>query len=105
MNNKLIEKYLEPKKKDRKPKAPEGYEWDGKMWRPIRKKKKKTNESSGNSGSTELWFGAWNKRSNLIYIRNEEVLFSSNAEFPIGSPMKEEDRKRASARGYILLDW
>lgn len=103
MKRELIDKYIGEKKKEG-PKAPKGYEWDGKSWKPV--KKKKVNEASGNpSGSTELWFGAWGKRNNLIYIRNEEVLFSSTAEFPTGSPMGENERQRASARGYILLDW
>lgn len=102
MKLKLIEKYIGNKKKKKEPKAPEGYEWTGKSWKP--KRKKKVNESSP-YGSSEMWFGAWNKRSMIIYVRNEEVLFSSTGEFPTGSSMTEEDRKRASARGYILLDW
>ena len=75
----LIEKYLTPKKKET------------------------VNESSP-YGSTEMWFGAWN-RSNLIYVRDDEVLFSRSWEYPTGSPMTQEERKSARARGYILLDW
>ena len=100
MKLELIEKYIgDRKKKKMGPKAHKGYEWDDKkgIWRTS--KKKKINESS------ELWFGAWSKPNPIIYIRNEEVLFSSNAEFPTGAPMGEEERKRASARGYVLLDW
>ena len=51
---------------------------------------------------TDSW---WNRRANLIYVRNEEVLFSSTAEFPTGSSMTDEERRSANARGFILLDW
>ena len=69
-------------------------------------KKIKIEEAGGAGTSLEimgnLW---WNKRANLIYVRNEEVLFSSTAEFPTGSPMTDEQRKSAKTRGYIILDW
>jgi hypothetical protein len=63
----------------------------------------KINEASGAGGSSELWFGSWS-RPLLIYLQNEEVLWSYNTEFPPGHIMTPEDRQRARARGYILLD-
>jgi hypothetical protein len=63
-----------------------------------KKKKKEINESS------ELWFGSWS-RPHMIWVRNEQVLFSNNAEFPTGSPMGESQRRAARSRGYILVDW
>lgn len=66
----------------------------------------KVDEASGAGTSLEIMGNTWwNKRSNLIYVRNEEVLFSSTSEFPTGSPMTDEHRKQAKDRGYILLDW
>jgi len=69
-----------------------------------KRSKKKIDESSpyGTDIMGALW---WNKRANFIYVRNEEVLFSSTAEFPTGSSMTDEERKLAKARGFILLDW
>lgn len=99
--NRLLEKYLSEKKK-LPAKAPKGYEWVDDQWEP----KKKVDEASGCGAGSDimgnLW---WNKKANLIYVRNEEVLFSSTSEFPTGSPMNDEQRKSAKARGYILLDW
>ena len=100
--NRLVDKYLDEKKK-LPGEAPKGYEWVKDQWVP---KKKKVDESSGcGTGSDIMGAMWWNKRMNLIYIRNEEVLFSSTAEFPTGSPMTDEIRQSAKARGYILLDW
>ena len=70
-------------------------------------KKKKIDEESSlvmksSLVMTDSW---WNRRANLIYVRNEEVLFSSTAEFPTGSSMTDEERRSAKARGFILLDW
>ena len=65
-----------------------------------KKPEKKIDESS--LVMTDSW---WNKRSNFIYVRNEEVLFSSTADFPTGSFMTDEQRRTAKARGFILLDW
>jgi hypothetical protein len=76
MRKELIEKYLCKKKK----------------------KDKSMNESS------ELWFGSWS-RPHMIWVRNNQVLFSNNVEFPTGSPMGESERKAAQSRGYILVDW
>ena len=72
----IVEKYITPKTKDRA----------------------KINESS------EMWFGAWSKPM-LIYVRDEKVLVSNSWEFPTGSPMTEDIRAKARARGYILADW
>ena len=94
MIDKLLEKYLGEKKKE-PGKAPKGYEWVNGQWKP----KKKVDESSLMGA---MW---WNKRANLIYVRNEEVLFSSTAEFPTGSSMTAEDRQDAKYRGFILIDW
>ena len=77
--SKLLDKYLDKKIKIKEPIQESSLEIMGNLW--------------------------WNKRANLIYVRNEEVLFSSTAEFPTGSPMTDEQRKTAKARGYILLDW
>ena len=63
----------------------------------------KLDESSGNSGSTELWFGSWS-RPLLIYVQENEVLWSYNHDFPPGYYMTDDDRQRARARGYIILD-
>ena len=78
--NSIIEKYITP------PKA----------------KVKKTNESSPYGSS--MWFNSWSS-SHLIYVKNETVLFSTSWEFPTGSPMTEDIRAKARARGYILADW
>lgn len=60
-------------------------------------------EASGVGGSSELWFGSWS-RALLIYVKENEVLWSYNHEFPPGYVMTDEDRQRARALGYILLD-
>lgn len=62
----------------------------------------KLDEASGAGGSSEIWFGY--NRSLLIYVQENEVLFSYNYEFPPGYKMNDEDRQRARALGYILLD-
>ena len=67
--------------------------------------KEKIDESSGSGSGLAIADTFWNKRANLIYVRNEEVLFSSTVEFPTGSSMTDEQRKTAKSRGYILLDW
>jgi len=54
--------------------------------------------------SSEMWFNSWSKPM-IIYIRDEKVLFSTSWEFQTGSPMTEDIRMKARARGYILLDW
>ena len=104
MIDKLLEKYLGEKKKEpAKPaKAPKGYEWVDGQWKP---KKKETVDESSPYGSDIMGAMWWNKRMNLIYVRNEEVLFSSNAEFPTGSSMTYEERQAAKYRGFILIDW
>lgn len=63
---------------------------------------KKLDESSGTGGSSELWFGSWS-RPLLIYMQEDEVLFSYNHEFPPGYKMTEDDIERARARGFILV--
>ncbi len=68
-------------------------------------KKIKIDEASGAGSGLAIADTFWNKRANLIYVRNGEVLFSSTAEFPTGSPMTDEQQKSAKSRGYILLDW
>jgi len=68
-------------------------------------KKKKVEEASGAGSGLAIADTFWNRRANLIYVRNEEVLFSSTSEFPTGSSMTDEERKSAKSRGYILLDW
>ena len=68
-------------------------------------KKEKVDESSGAGSGLAISDTFWNRRANLIYVRNEEVLFSSTAEYPTDSPMTDEQRKTAKSRGYILLDW
>lgn len=100
MIDKLLEKYLGEKKK-LPAQAPKGYEWVDGKWKP---KKKKVDESSpyGSDIMGAMW---WNKRANLIYVRDDSVLFSSTAEFPTGSPMTYEQRTDAKYRGYILIDW
>lgn len=65
----------------------------------------KIDESSGAGSGLAIADTFWNRRANLIYVRNEEVLFSSTSEFPTGSSMTDEQRKSAKTRGYILLDW
>ena len=62
----------------------------------------KLDESSGTGGSSELWFGSWS-RPLLIYMQEDEVLFSYNHEFPPGYKMTEDDIERARARGFILV--
>jgi hypothetical protein len=68
----------------------------------AKKKGIKIDESSP-YGSTELWFGSWS-RPLLIYLDENIVLWSYNHEFPPGYEMTQEDRDRARARGYIILD-
>ncbi len=45
----------------------------------------------------------WDRKP-LIYVRNEEVVFSNSWEFPIGTEMSNETRQQASSRGYIIID-
>lgn len=78
MKTNLIEKYLYPKSK------------------------KKISESSSVSGSSEFWFGY--NRAKYIYVHEDEVLWSYFHEFPPGYIMTDEDRRRARALGYILLN-
>jgi hypothetical protein len=80
MKQELIEKYLKPKKK-------------------------KLDEASASSGTGLINWTFWNRGASLIYVRNEEVLFSNTHEFPTGSPMYGEIRRDAQARGYTILDW
>jgi len=68
----------------------------------ITPQKERVNESSPYGSS--MWFNGWSK-SSIIYVRDEEVLFSTSWEYPTGSPMTEDIRERARARGYILADW
>jgi len=75
--NSIIEKYITPKKIEH------------------------IKESSPYGSS--MWFHMWSK-AHIIYVKNEEVLFSTSWEFPSGSPMTEDIRARAKARGYIVLD-
>ena len=59
-------------------------------------------EASGAGGSSEFSFGY--NRALLIYVQEDEVLFSYNHEFPTGSIMDDDTRQRARSRGYTLLD-
>ena len=69
-------------------------------------KKEKLDEASGAGTSLEIMGNTfWNKRANLIYVRNKEVLFSNSPDFPIGAPMDEEQRRNAQSLGYVLIDW
>jgi hypothetical protein len=80
-NDLLIEKYLAPKKC------------------------KKINEASGAGTSYESMWNQWWSRPYLILIRDELILHSTDPMYPTGSTMPEDDRKKASMKGYTILDW
>ena len=69
------------------------------------KNKKKVNEASGAGTSYEVMWNSWWSRPYTIFVRNEQVLHSSDPMYPTGSSMTEEDRKKASMKGYIIIDW
>jgi hypothetical protein len=81
MIDSIVEKYMNPKKK-----------------------KKKVSESSGAGTSYEVSNSWWGKK-NMIFVRNDEVLFSNNHLYPIGSSMTEADRDVATMKGFVILDW
>ena len=83
MRQELIEKYL-----------------DGKKKRDINEASNDNNQGGGNLG----FYTFWDKKP-MIYVRDGEVLFHNSIEFPTGSPMGEDERRDATARGYIILDW
>lgn len=68
----------------------------------MKKVKIKINEASGAGGSSEVWFGY--NRAKYIYLESDKVLFSYFYEFPPGHIMTTEDKQRARALGYIILD-
>lgn len=67
------------------------------------KKKEPVNEASASSGTSLINWTFWDRKP-LIYVENDQVLFSNTWEFPTGSEMSTETRQRASARGYIIVD-
>ena len=67
--------------------------------------KKKINEASGAGTSYESMWNQWWSRPYLILIRDKMILHSTDPMYPTGTQMSEDERKKASMRGYTILDW
>jgi hypothetical protein len=52
-----------------------------------------------------MWQTWWGKKSAMIYVRDDMVLWSNSHEFPSGTIMDDDIRHDAQARGYIILDY
>ena len=101
--NELIEKYIGNRKVVKYSKFQDYDDTKDKKALKLIKKRMKRQKNEDINESSELWFGSWS-RGLLIYVKENEVLWSYNHEFPPGYVMTPEDRQRARARGYTILD-